>query len=201
MKKIVKICTLLGAVTFLLASCATTKADGNQSSGAKVEKKADKKKKKSGKYDQDAFDSAFYAGDYDTCIKMLDSRKSDSILTHIDSYMLKYLKKDYLASGKEINQTQANMNNVTQGMTAAKTVEAALAGENSVEYYGSPYERLLTYSMKALNNLKAGSVSGAKGVMDDYTGNYKDVVSALVQEQKKVNAMSYSDKIDSANAN
>ncbi len=183
MMKFLKALAVAFASVALLASCASTQVDDSEA-GTKVKKI---------KYDKTAFDSAFVSGNYDLCLGMLATRKEDDVLNDIDTYMIQYLKKDYLASGRKINQTQFDMSQVSNGMTAAKSVQAALAGENSVEYYGPTYERMLTYSMKAVNNLKAGSVPGAKGVMDDFTGNYKAEIAALIQQQKEADAADYED--------
>lgn len=204
MKKIVKITAAMAGLLFAFASCGTTSnVEGSEEETASTKesssKKSDKKKAKVKSYDQASFDKAFAAKDYDTCLAYLELRNSDLILDDVDTYMLQYLDKDYQSSGRTINDTQSDMSQVSNGMTTAKTVEAALVGENSVEYYGPIYERLLTYSMKAINNLQAGSISGAKGVMDDYTGNYKSELAALNQKLKEVDSTDYSEKIKSAN--
>lgn len=204
MKKIVKISAAIAGMLFAFASCGTTSnVEGSEEETASAKesesKKTDKKKIKVKKYDQAAFDTAFAAKDYDTCLAYLEVRKSDLILNDVDTYMLQYLNKDYQSSGRTINDTQSDMSQIANGMTAAGTVKAALIGENSVEYYGPTYERMLTYSMKAVNNLKAGSVSGAKGVMDDFTGNYKAEIADIVQQQKEVDAADYSDQINKTN--
>ena len=183
MIKFLKAFAVALASAVILASCASTQVEDSEA-GAKVKKI---------KYDKAAFDSAFVAGNYDVCLGMLATRKEDAVLNGVDTYMIQYLKKDYPSSGRQINQTQFDMSQVSNGMTAAKTVQAALAGENSVDYYGPTYERMLTYSMKAVNNLKAGSVPGAKGVMDDFTGNYKAEIADLIQQQKEADAANYDD--------
>lgn len=184
MKKLVKMVAVLATALVLLAGCASTsKADG--SDDTKTAKTEKSKKAKKGKYDQAAFDAAFKSGDFETCIGMLESRGSDQILTELDSSMLQYLKKDYAASGREFVQTQADMQQVSKDQTAGKAMEAALIGENSVTYSGTTYERILAYSMKAVNALKMGRVDNAVGVMNEYTGNYKDEIAALVQQQKE----------------
>ena len=132
------------------------------------------------------YNDAYNAKDYDKCIEILDAQEKDTILAGLDASMLQYFKKDYVASGRRFTDTQAEMQTVTKDMTAAKVMEAALVSENSVTYSGSTYERLLAYSMKAVNSFKMGNPANAVGVMNDYTGNYKDEITALVQQQKEI---------------
>ena len=162
MKKIIKGTTFAFAMATLLAGCGSTK------------------------FVQEDYEKAYASGDYDTCITMLKTRDEDSILNGLDSSMLQYLKKDYAASGRELTATQAEMQTVSKDMTAAKTMEAALVGENSVTYSGATYERILVYSMKAVNSFKMNNVPSAVGVMNDYTGNYKEEIAALVAQQKEI---------------
>ena len=176
MKKIIKTVAFAVTMAVLLASCgSTSKAEGNSS-----------KKAKKTKFNQTEFDSAYKAGDFGTCLNMIESRGSDSILTGLDSSMLLYLSKDYSGSGRSFTEIQGEMNSVSKDMTAAKTMEAALISENSVTYSGATYERILAYSMKAVDSFKLGNVSSAVGVMNDYTGNYKEEIAALVAQQKEL---------------
>ena len=162
MKKIIKGTTFAFAMATLLAGCGSTK------------------------FVQEDYEKAYASGDYDTCITMLETRDEDSILNGLDSSMLQYLKKDYAASGRELTATQAEMQTVSKDMTASKTMEAALVGENSVTYSGATYERILVYSMKAVDSFKMNNVPSAVGVMNDYTGNYKEEIAALVAQQKEI---------------
>ena len=130
--------------------------------------------------------AAYQAGDYDTCIEGIEARDSGSILNGLDSSMIHFMKKDYAASGRRFTETQAEMQAVSKDMTAGKTIEAALIGENSVTYAGSTYERILVYSMKAVDSFKLGNVPSAVGVMNDYTGNYKEEISDLIAQQKEL---------------
>ncbi len=169
MKKIVKVFAVITASMAFLSSCGST---GNTESKST--------------FNQEKFNAAYSAGDMDTCIGMLESRGSDKILTELDSSMLQYIKKDYPTSAREFVQTQQDMQQVTKDMTVGKVMEAALVGENSIEYAGAVYERLLAYSMKTANALKMGRVDQAVGVFNEYTGNYKDEIAAIVQQQKEV---------------
>ena len=173
MKKIIKGAAFALTMIALLASCGSS-SEAGKSGGKKS------------KYDAAAFEKAYKAGDFEACLGMLESRGSDSILTGLDSSMLHYLKKDYAASGREFTTTQSEMNSVSKDMTAAKTMEAALISENSVTYSGATYERILAYSMKAVDSFKMGNVPSAVGVMNDYTGNYKEEIAALVAQQKEL---------------
>ena len=163
MKKLLKGALVAGAAAVLFASCGSTD---------NVEKVD--------------FEAAYQSGDYDTCIEVVENRDSGSILNGLDASMLHYMKKDYASSGRRFTETQAEMQSVTKDMTAAKTMEAALISENSVTYSGATYERLLAYSMKAVDGFKMNDSSIAVGVMNDYTGNYKDEITALIQQQKEL---------------
>ena len=159
----------------------TAKETSKKDSSSKSKKTA-----KKAKYDQSAFEKAYKSGDFETCIDMLETRGSDTILAELDSSMLQFLRKEYMSSAREFVQTQADMQQVSKDMTAGKVMEAALVGENSVTYSGAVYERILAYSMKAVNAFKMGRVDSAVGVMNEYTGNYKDEITALVQQQKEI---------------
>jgi len=163
MKKLFKGAVVASATAVLFASCGTT---SNAS-------KAD-------------FDAAYQSGDYDTCIEVVESRDSGSILNGLDASMLHYMKKDYASSGRRLTETQSEMQSVSKDMTAAKTMEAALIGENTVTYSGATYERILAYSMKAVDSFKMGNISNAVGVMNDYTGNYKEEISDLIAQQNEI---------------
>lgn len=195
MKKIVKVVGTALVATMLLASCGTTsKVDSTEkkektSTDKKSEKTATKKSssnKKNKGFDQDAFDEAYAKGDYDSCIEMLGLRKSDVVLTDFDESMLTFLNKNYVGSAKSFLAAQDDMKQVSNGMTAGKAMEAAIAGENSITYYGPTYERLLTYSMNVVNALKENDVDNAVGTFSNYTGTYAAEIAQLVQMEKEI---------------
>jgi hypothetical protein len=75
-------------------------------------------------------------------------------------------------------------------MTAGKVMGAALSSEDSVTYSGAVYERLLAYSMRIVNSIASGKMDEALGVVYTYTGDYKDIIAPLVQQQKEIAASS-----------
>lgn len=211
MKKIVKAIGISAMLITILASCATTKgadASGVQTEEQSVTKKEKKQKKakkaKKGKFDQEAFNQAYASGDYATCISMIQEIKNEKnlIKNSLDADMLSYFNKEYLNSAKGFMETQGLMQQSAEDTSAGKQFAAAIAGENSVKYTGNVYERILAYSMRAVNAIELGDFSNAKGVMDNYTGDYKDVVASVIEEQKKLAAQSESslDSDDTKNA-
>ena len=165
MKKVLKAVVVTAAAT-LAVSCASTKVA----------------------YTEEEFNQAFAAGDYGTCISMVQSNndKNSAIVYSLDADMLMHLNGDYLGSAKAFMRTQGDMQQMAKDTSGSKTFAAAIAGENSVKYAGTTYERILAYSMRAANALALGDVSNAKGVMDNYTGDYKDIIAPLVAEQKEL---------------
>ena len=123
---------------------------------------------------------------------MLYSKKADknAVKNYLDIDMLLYFTSDYVASGKGFLETQGQMQRLSADMTSGKTVQAALGGENSTTYTGAVYERLLAYSMRAVNAIGAGELDVAKGVIYTYTGDYKDVIVPLLAQQKEIEASS-----------
>lgn len=192
MKRILKLVCATMIAGMFLASCASTpkKEKTSTTKESKKNNKKGSKKSKKAAYDQAVFDEAYANGDYAACLEMLNIRESDQILTGLDSSMILYLNKDYMGSAKGFVQTQQNMQSVTKDMTVGKIMEAALLGENSVEYSGTPYERILAYSMKAVDAIQMGEIDRAIGVMNEYTGNYKEEIAALIQQQKEIAAQS-----------
>ena len=157
------------------AGCASNSGmDSGADSGKKSEKKAKKAKdgKKKGGFDSEAFNEAYAAGDYEKCIALLSEKNAGAVLNGLDVAMLEYMKSDYMTSAKDFVQLQQDMQQLTADMSAGKVMEAALIGENSVEYVGNTYERIFAYSMKAVNALKMGETDRAVGVFNEYTGNY-----------------------------
>ena len=86
-------------------------------------------------------------------------------------------------SGKGFVETKQQFQDVTAGMTPAKVMQAALVSENRVEYSGPVYERILSYSMRAIDSIQLDAIDSAVGVMNDYTGTYKDIVVTVVDQQ------------------
>ena len=189
MKKNIREIILLFVAVAFLASCATTKGAEGAKDSAKIEKT---KKIKKIKFNQAAYDSAYAAGDYSKCVSMLYSKKADknAVKNYLDIDMLLYFTSDYVASGKGFLETQGQMQRLSADMTSGKTVQAALGGENSTTYTGAVYERLLAYSMRAVNAIGAGELDVAKGVIYTYTGDYKDVIVPLLAQQKEIEASS-----------
>lgn len=165
MKKTVKAAALSVAVAIVLASCASTP-----------------------KFDQEMYDAAYNSEDYATCAAMLEGKKAgtSAIKNSLDVNMLKYYADDYAGSGKGFVETKQQFQDVTAGMTPAKVMQAALVSENSIEYSGPVYERILSYSMRAVDSIQLDAIDSAVGVMNDYTGTYKDIVEAAVRQQKEL---------------
>lgn len=165
MKKTVKAVVLSSAIAIVLASCASTP-----------------------KFDQEMYDAAYNSEDYATCAAMLEGKKAgtSAIKNSLDVNMLKYYADDYAGSGKGFVETKQQFQDVTAGMTPAKVMQAALVSENSVEYSGPVYERILSYSMRVVDSIQLDAIDSAVGVMNDYTGTYKDIVETVVNQQKEL---------------
>lgn len=165
MKKTVKAVVLSSAIAIVLASCASTP-----------------------KFNQEMYDAAYNSEDYATCAAMLEGKKAgtSAIKNSLDVNMLKYYADDYAGSGKGFVETKQQFQDVTAGMTPAKVMQAALVSENSVEYSGPVYERILSYSMRAIDSIQLDAIDSAVGVMNDYTGTYKDIVETVVNQQKEL---------------
>lgn len=196
MKKTTKVLALSMASIILLASCASTPSGETKENVPKTEKtaKAEKKstKGKKGKFDQEAYNDAFASGDYSSCIDMLNAKdsKNFAIKTKLDVDMLKFYTADYIGSGKSFFETQGEMQQLSADMSASKVMQAALVGEDTVEYTGTVYERLLAYSMRTVSAIEAGKMDDAQGVIYTYTGDYKDIIAPLVAQQKEIAAAS-----------
>ena len=184
MKKILKAVAIAASVmvlsaTFASAKSKTAKGDSATESTAKKEKSKKEKtpKAKKVKFDQAAYDEAFASGDYATCISMLQGKgsKSDAILDALDADMLMHLNGSYLDSAKAFLNTQGEM-----------MQQKVKDDKSGVTYAGTVYERLLSYAMRAANAFALGDASNAKGVMDSYTGDYKDIIAALVAQEKEL---------------
>ena len=184
MKKILKAVAIAASVmvlsaTFASAKSKTAKGDSATESTAKKEKAKKEKtpKAKKVKFVQAAYDEAFASGDYATCISMLQGKgsKSDAILDALDADMLMHLNGSYLDSAKAFLNTQGEM-----------MQQKVKDDKSGVTYAGTVYERLLSYAMRAANAFALGDASNAKGVMDSYTGDYKDIIAALVAQEKEL---------------
>lgn len=196
MKRFGKAVAVAAAVLVFFAGCASNSGMDSGADSSKKEKKAKEKKskdsKKKGGFDAEAFNEAYAARDYDTCIALLSEKNAGAVLNGLDTAMLEYMKSDYMTSAKDFVQLQQDMQQLTADMSAGKVMEAALIGENSVEYVGNTYERIFAYSMKAVNALKMGETDRAVGVFNEYTGNYKAEIADLVAQQKEIAAQSES---------
>ena len=199
-----KTAAFFAAVVMLFASCVSTNVEGDQQESSVSEQdsakksvaaeksKAKKPKVKKKKFTQEAFDKAYADGDYASCVAMLNGKKhgKDKILDALDANMLMHLNGQYLDSAKSFMETQWEMQQSANDTSGGKSFSAAIAGENSTAYAGTVYERLLAYSMRAVNALALGDISNAKGVMDTYAGDYKDVIAPLVAQEKELEAES-----------
>lgn len=138
------------------------------------------------------FNQAFADENYGACASMIKSKKDkhNVVLNSLDVNMLMHLNGDYLDSAKAFMNTQALMQQSAVDTSGGKAFAATIAGENSVRYSGNVYERILAYSMRAVNALALGEIGNAKGVMDNYTGDYKDIIAPLVAAQKEFEAES-----------
>lgn len=202
MKRMAKTAAFFAAVVMLFASCVSTKVEGDQQESSVSEQDSAKKsvaaektkakKPKKKKFNQEEFDQAFASCDYDTCVAMINGKKpgKDKILNALDANMLMHLNAQYLDSAKAFMNTQREMQQSASDTSGGKSFSAAIAGENSTAYTGAVYERLLAYSMRAVNALALGDMSNAKGVMDTYAGDYKDVIAPLVAQEKELEAES-----------
>lgn len=208
-----KTAAFFAAVVMLFASCVSTNVEGDQQERSselaeteqsvaakktKTKKQKEKKPKekkpkaKKKKFVQEAFDQAFASCDYDTCVAMINGKKpgKDKILDALDVNMLMHLNAQYLDSARAFMDTQREMQQSASDTSGGKAFSAAIAGENSTAYTGAVYERLLAYSMRAVNALALGDVGNAKGVMDTYAGDYKDIIAPLVAQEKELEAES-----------
>lgn len=199
-----KAAAFFAAVVMLFASCVSTNVEGDQQESSVSEQdsakksvaaeksKAKKPKVKKKKFTQEAFDKAYADGDYASCVAMLNGKKhgKDKILDALDANMLMHLNGQYLDSAKSFMETQWEMQQSANDTSGGKSFAATVAGENSTAYAGTVYERLLAYSMRAVNALALGDISNAKGVMDTYAGDYKDVIAPLVAQEKELEAES-----------
>lgn len=199
-----KTAAFFATVVMLFASCVSTNVEGDRQERPDSEQveteqpvaaeksKAKKPKVKKKKFTQEAFDKAYADGDYASCVAMLNGKKhgKDKILDALDANMLMHLNGQYLDSAKSFMETQWEMQQSANDTSGGKSFAATIAGENSTAYAGTVYERLLAYSMRAVNALALGDISNAKGVMDTYAGDYKDVIAPLVAQEKELEAES-----------
>jgi predicted small secreted protein len=221
MKKITKLIAASFVLVGLMASCATTsgvdkdlaaqtekpakekkakaekpkkekpaKAEKTEKSSGS-EKSAKTTKAKKGKFDQEAYNAAFEAGDYATCLSMLNaktgkSEEKNAIRNALDADMLIYLTQDYTGAGKAFLDTYYEMQQVSSSMTAGDVMKASLSSETSVKYSGSEYERYLAWSMRLASALNSNQPDVANGIMKDYVGTFMDEIQALRQKNKEI---------------
>lgn len=204
MKKILKFAAVFALAAFVSSQAFAKKAKGSAEAGnteaaaggetsanSKTKKSKEKKEKvkkpKKIPFNEEQFNSSFYAGDYATCLSMMlskEDRKKDVILNSIDTNMLMHLNGDYLGSGKAFLETQRLMQQSKKDTAGGKKAGAAMSNETATKYTGNMYERILMYTMRAVNALSMGDIGNAKGVMDTYAGDYKDIIAPLIAEQK-----------------
>lgn len=165
MKRSLIICSITSFI-LLFTSCATT-----------------------GKFNQARFDEAFDRGEYDVCASMLESKKEakhNVLKKSLDVNMMKYQSGDYLASGKGFLESKILFQQTAGAYTPAMYVQSAIVNEENTVYFGPVYERILTYSMRAIDSIKLDALDNAVGVMNDYTGTYKEVINDLVLRQRQI---------------
>ena len=204
MKKLIRIVAASAIALILFASCATT-SNVDESAGAKTEvaeksvkaEKPAKHKKK--KFDQKAYDAAFEAGDYETCLAMLNGKKPDKedlIKDMLDENMLMYILKDYTCAGKGFLETYSAMQQLSSEMTAGDVMKASFARETSVTYSGAEYERYLAWSMRLSSAMNLHQTDVAKGIMNDYVGTFMQEIQEL-REKNRQSAEESAKKLES----
>lgn len=196
MKKLIRGLAASFLLVSLFAACATTSAVDNEAAektekAETQEKKKPVSKNKKKKFDQEAYNAAFEAGDYESCISMLNERKAKNeqknIVRHdLDIDMLIYLSQDYTGAGKSFLDTYYQMQQLSAGMTVGDIMKASLVNENSVTYSGSEYERYLVWSMRLSSALNTKQNDVAYGIMKDYVGTFMDEIQALRQKNKEL---------------
>lgn len=202
MKKIGKVLASAFVASVLFASCATTSAvdEDVKAKSEKTEKteKAQGKEKaskpvkaKKQKFDREAYNQAFEAGDYLTCYSMLAGKtgkaeEKNAVRNALDMDMLMYLLGDYTGSGKAFLDTYAQMQQLSSSMTVGDVMKASMTSENSVKYSGSEYERYLAWSMRLASALNSDQADVANGIMKDYVGTFMDEIQALRQKNKEL---------------
>ena len=187
MKKTLKVLLSSFLLAFVLASCATT-SGADDDVNAKTEKTVKAKKKK---FDQEAYNAAFAAGDYLTCYSMINGKngkaeEKNAVKNALDADMLVYLLEDYTGAGKAFLDTYYQMQQLSSSMTAGDVMKAALSSETSVKYSGSEYERYLVWSMRLACALNSDQADVANGIMKDYVGTFMDEIQALRQKNKEL---------------
>lgn len=189
MKKLTKFAVLMLSALVFLFSCEST--DNVEKSGDKQKKEKTPKVKK-GKFDYELYNTSYEHRDFQTCINLLSQKnsKKTEIKDKLDMNMLQHFMGDYEGSGRSFFETQGLMQQSAADMTAGKVMGAALSSEDSVTYSGAVYERLLAYSMRIVNSIASGKMDEALGVVYTYTGDYKDIIAPLVQQQKEIAASS-----------
>ncbi|MCI7437494.1 MAG: hypothetical protein MSH22_13060 [Spirochaetia bacterium] len=142
-----------------------------------------------GKFNQARFDEALFRGEYDTCADMLERKKESKhnlLKKSLDVNMLRYQSGDYLASGKGFLESKTIFQKTAGAYTPAMYVQSAIVNEENTLYYGPVYERILTYSMRAIDSIKLDALDNAVGVMNDYTGTYRDIINDLILKQRQI---------------
>lgn len=159
----------LSLLCLLLASCATTSnaaqaAEGQESQGTQEEAAPQKKKKPAKKrvgrvkFDNEAYDQAVKAQDFDKAYGMIETLGSKAnIAKMLDQSLILFRGGFYEEADKKFDQTtkaldDAFAKSIIQG--AATTI----LNENLKEYSGTLYEFLLVDTFAALNAYKMGDV-------------------------------------------
>lgn len=193
MKKLIRAIAASFVIVGLFASCATT--SGVETEAAEKtqtqEKKKTVSKTKKKKFDQEAYNAAFDAGDYDTCLAMLNDKSGkkeerSAVRNELDADMLIYLSQDYTGAGKAFLDTYYQMQQLSSSMTVGDVMKASLSNENSVTYSGAEYERYLVWSMRLSSALNSNQPDVANGIMKDYVGTFMDEIQALRQKNKEI---------------
>lgn len=168
------------------SSSKSEKAEKSSSSSGNAKASSSSSASSNSKFEQAVFDSTYAARNYAECKNLISSRKTDDVLNRLDSAMLDYLNKDYMAAGRNLFETQQAMQQVSKEMSVADALKASLVSESSMKYRGPVYERILDYSMRAVSAIKMGEIDRAVGVMNDYTGNYKEEISDIILQEKEI---------------
>ena len=119
---------------------------------------------------------------------MLERKKESKhnlLKKSLDVNMLRYQSGDYLASGKGFLESKTIFQKTAGAYTPAMYVQSAIVNEENTLYYGPVYERILTYSMRAIDSIKLDALDNAVGVMNDYTGTYRDIINDLPRVMEK----------------
>jgi len=145
MNRILKNYSFLMLAVLLLASCASTKTNGNKLTFEEYTNRLDER-------------------DFDTCIDYLESqnkkKNNNRIKDNFDEAMLLHYKGEYEKSLEILNSTDFLMHDAFT-KSISKEAGAALFNENVTEYAGNVYEYIYINLFNSLNYYNAGNVDEA----------------------------------------